>query len=137
VHATPNLVIFPLHKGTSHGETVYYVITESSDPQYANTLGVNPSPKLANAKGTPAVQMVTGTVDTLIDFPATVTFGLAREIAPGGPTGFPPADGASPPAMGEPDYSPLIELPNGTVLNAPQIANDTGHADKVVSQICP
>jgi hypothetical protein len=39
---------------------------------------------------------------------------------------------ADPGAFGEPGYSPLIELPDGTVLNAPQIANTTGHADKAV-----
>jgi hypothetical protein len=49
-----------------------------------------------------------------------------------GPTGFPPAV-AEPGAVGEEGYSPLIELPDGTILNAPQIANDTGQADKVVS----
>jgi hypothetical protein len=49
-----------------------------------------------------------------------------------GPTGFPPAT-AQPGAIGRPGYSPLIELPNGTVENAPQIANASGQADKVVS----
>src|SRR5919202_7012549 len=44
-----------------------------------------------------------------------------------------PAGAMASGAVGEPGYSPLIELPDGTVLNAPQIANATGQADKVVS----
>ncbi len=39
---------------------------------------------------------------------------------------------AEPGAVGEPGYSPLIELPDGSILNAPQIVNDTGQADKIV-----
>jgi hypothetical protein len=35
--------------------------------------------------------------------------------------------------VGGPGYSPLIQLPDGVVLNAPQVANNTGQANKVVS----
>jgi len=52
-----------------------------------------------------------------------------------GPTGFPPA-AAQPGAVGEPGYSPLVQVvfrDKTVVLNAPQIANATGQADKVVS----
>ena len=52
-----------------------------------------------------------------------------RSVTPG-PTGFPPADfhvGAE----GEPGYSPYVQLPDGTILNAPIIANESGRADKV------
>jgi hypothetical protein len=34
--------------------------------------------------------------------------------------------------VGDRGYSPLVQLPDGTVLNAPQVANGTGRADKVV-----
>jgi hypothetical protein len=34
--------------------------------------------------------------------------------------------------VGNPGYTPLIQLPDGAVLNAPQIANSTGHADKAL-----
>ena len=34
--------------------------------------------------------------------------------------------------MGNPGYTPLIQLPDGAVLNAPQIANATGRADKAL-----
>ena len=85
--------------------------------------------KLANAAGTPAIQNVT-MKNGVIDFPATVNFAPTRVLQPG-PNGFPPAK-ASPPSVGNPGYSPLIRLPSGIVINAPQIANDTGHADKAL-----
>jgi hypothetical protein len=49
-----------------------------------------------------------------------------------GPQGFPPA-AAQPGAVGEQGYSPLIQLPSGVIVNAPQIANGTGQADKLIS----
>ena len=45
-------------------------------------------------------------------------------------TGFPPAQ-AEPGAVGEPGYSPLIQMPDGTIRNATHVANDSGQADKV------
>ena len=63
-------------------------------------------------------------------FPATVDFSPDHVIVPG-PKGFPPAE-AAPGAVGNPGYTPLIQLPDGAVLNAPQIANATGRADKAL-----
>ncbi|MGE5094588.1 MAG: hypothetical protein ACM3SO_05580 [Betaproteobacteria bacterium] len=120
----------PLYRGTSHGRTVYYVILDSSDGNDADALGVNKSSKLANARGTAAVQRA-AIVNGTIDFPASVDFSANRVVSPG-PTGFPPA-AAEPGSVGEPGYSPLIQLPNGIVRNAPQVANDSGSHDKVVS----
>lgn len=121
---------FPLYRGTSHGQTVWYILLDSSDGNDADARGINHAQKVDNARGTAAVQKVT-IVDGIIDFPATVDFSPVRTVVPG-PQGFPP-DVAEPGAVGETGYSPLIELPNGIILNAPQIANDTGRADKVVS----
>ena len=120
----------PLLRGTSGGRTVWYVVLDASTSDAAATYGANRSNKLANARGTAAVQKVS-VRNGVIHFPATVDFSPTRDVAPG-PTGFPPAV-ASPGAMANPGYSPLIELPDGTVLNAPQIANGTGHADKAVA----
>lgn len=61
---------------------------------------------------------------------AGVDFGPTRVVVPG-PTGFPPAT-ATPGAVGLPGYSPLVQLPDGTVINAPQVANGTGRADKLL-----
>src|SRR5262249_21948298 len=123
-------VTLPIHRGTSHGQTVWYVITDSSKEADARARGVNFAPKLANVAGTSAVQVVTMNGD-VIDFPATVTFGQQRKVVPGSTT-FPPAE-AVPGSTGESAYSPLIQLPDGTILNASQIANDSGRGDKAVA----
>jgi hypothetical protein len=119
----------PLFRGTSQGRTVWYVILDSSDGNDADRLRVNRASKLANAAGTSAVQKVS-VVNGVIDFPKTVDFRPQRVVVPG-PSGFPPAV-AEPGAVGEFGYSPLIQMPDGTIRNAPHIANDTGRADKAV-----
>jgi hypothetical protein len=123
-------VTLPLHRGTSGGHDVWFVVLDASTSNGAAAWGANRSNKLDNARSTAAVQSVTMT-GGVIDFPATVDFAPERRVAPG-PTGFPPAI-AEPGAVGEPGYSPLIELPDGTILNAPQVANDTGAADKALA----
>src|SRR5208337_1596946 len=73
----------------------------------------------------------------------TVDFGLTHVLVPG-PNGFPPAEFAAG-AAGDAKYSPLVQivarregradLPvpgSGIVLNAPQVANDSGRSDSVV-----
>jgi hypothetical protein len=126
-------VTFPLHQGISGGKPVYYVITDASDGSVAQALGVNTSQKLANAANTAAVEKVSVKPDGTVVFPATVNFSPTPSFAlTPGPAGFPPAV-ANPPAVGDPGYSPLIQLPNGVVENAPQVANDTGQANKVIS----
>jgi hypothetical protein len=123
-------VTLPLHQGTSHGKTVWFVVLDASDGDAAKAWGANVAQKLANARGTDAVQHVTVN-HGVVDFPATVRFEQDRV----GPRSFPPAPGDpfQPGAVGEDGYSPLIQLPDGTVLNAPQIANASGQADKVVT----
>jgi len=123
-------VTLPLYRGVSQGRPVWYVVLDASTSNAASKYGVNRSNKLANAKGTAAVQKASST-GGMLNFPASVDFSPARVVVPG-PTGFPPA-AASPGAVGEAGYSPLIELSDGTVLDAPQLANASGQADKIVS----
>jgi hypothetical protein len=123
-------VTLPLFEGRKAGQTIWYVVIDSSNQADASQRGVNFSPKLANAKGTQAVQKVT-LVNGLVEFMATVNFAPTHSVVPG-PTGFPPLS-ANPGSTGEPGYTPLIELPDGTVLNAPQIANPSGTHDKVIA----
>ena len=141
VEHTDGTVTLPLHRGTSHGQTVYYVVLDTSNGNLSQSLGANTSQKLANARGTSAVQKA-GVSNSVVDFPATVDFSPTRQIAGTPGTGFPPTV-AQPGAVGEAGYSPLIELPDGTVENAPQLARDangdgridlfTEAADKVVA----
>jgi hypothetical protein len=124
-------VTLPLYRGTSSGKTVWYILLDSSDGADAHAKGINRSQKLAHARGTTAAQKVT--VDRgAIDFPGTVDFAFGTRTVVAGPNGFPPA-AASPAAKGDDRYSPLIELPGGVVENAPQVANGSGRAAKVVS----
>src|SRR6516225_1092475 len=61
-------VTFPLHKGTSNGQPVYYVVTDTSDGSVSQSLGVNTSQKLANAANTTGVQKVSVNPDGTIVF---------------------------------------------------------------------
>ena len=141
-NADQSVATLPLFRGTSHGLTVWYTVADSSDERDAEARGVNLSAKLRHLVGTAAVQTVR-LVDGVVDFPATVHFGLGRVVTPG-PTGFPPAQ-ARPGSVGETAaetgtvaYTPYIQLPNGIILNAPHVATTdaagiTRTADKVVS----
>lgn len=118
-----------LRVGSVRGAEATYVVTESSSRADAARRGVTWSPKLANARDSGAVQhgrFVRGVlvVDAGVDFAPT------RVVVPG-PGGFPPVS-AQPGAIGRPGYSPLVQLPDGTVINAPQVANATGRADKLI-----
>jgi hypothetical protein len=124
-------VTLPLHHGRSGTQDVWFIVTEASDSGHAQKWHSSVSQKLANAKGTAAVQKVSVASDGTIIFPATVDFSPTHVIA-GGPTGFPPV-AAAPGAVGLPGYSPLVQLPDGAVLNAPQLSNSSGTADKVVA----
>jgi hypothetical protein len=115
-------VTLPLHRGTSHGQPVLYIITDTNDGSRAQQLGVNRPQKLANAANSGAVQSVSLNSDGSVNFPATVNFSAQPRVVVPGPAGFPPQQ-AQPSAIGEPGYSPLIQLPDGTVENAPQVAN--------------
>jgi len=123
-------VTFPLRQGTADGHTVYYVITDASDRTLAQNLGVNYTPKLANAAGTSAVQVSSSSDPASISVPAGVDFSPTHVLVAGS-TGFPPL-AAAPGAVGNGGYSPLVQLPTGVVVNAPQIGDgaNTNGADK-------
>ena len=120
----------PLRRGTAAGHLVYYVITDASDQTLAMQLGVNFTPKLANVAGTSAVQLSSSTHPTSIIVPAGVDFSPMHVLV-AGPGGFPPS-AAAPGAVGNQGYSPLVQLPNGMVINAPQIGDgmSTDSSDK-------
>jgi hypothetical protein len=65
-------VVLPLNRGTSNGQTVWYVVLVSSDGNDAQNRGVSRAQKLANAAGTVAVQKVK-MVNGVIDFPRRLT----------------------------------------------------------------
>jgi hypothetical protein len=133
VEGAGDVVTLPLHRGTSNGQAVYYVVLDTSSDSLADSLGVNRSQKLANAANTQAVQQVSVGADGVIDFPGTVDFTPVRQVTGTPASGFPPVDPTRPGAIADAQYSPLIQLPDGTIVNAPHVANASGRADKVVS----
>ena len=122
---------FPLRHGvTTDGRDLWFVIIDASNSNAAATYGVNKSNKLQNVSGTTAVMPVTEKNGTWV-FPATVDFSPNRVVVGTPGTGFPPVE-VHAGSVGEAGYTPLIQLPDGTILNAPQVANATGLHDKVV-----
>jgi hypothetical protein len=132
----------PLFQGEApHLGRVWFILTESSNLADAERLGINWSPKLANALGTPAVQSATledggghsqfGR-DSDVGFSAGVNFSGQRLVVPG-PDLFPvdPATHAGP--VGQQGYSPLFTFGDGVVFNGAEVANRTGVHPKVLS----
>lgn len=133
IDADAGTVTLPLQQGRmSDGKTVWYVLTDTSDLATARRLGLNWSPKLANA---PQDAMRTATMDDdgNLEFDqGTVDFSPDRVVVPGeGPDFFPPAQ-AQPGSVGDDAYSPLVSVTNaaGTVLNASVVAFDVD-ADEI------
>ena len=123
----------PLYTGTGpSGERVHYILTEASDYTAARRLGVNYAPKLANGAGTGGDQQVTVERGRL-RFKGAVDFSPERVLT-AGPAGspFPPA-AAQPGAVADGEWSSLVVLPSGIVLNAQVVANATGLHDRVIS----
>lgn len=121
---------FPLRHGrTEAGARFDYIVIEASTSNAADRFGVNVVNKLRNAgAGAQRGRFVGGSlvVESGVDFAPV----HAVQGTPG--TGFPPVV-ATPGSVGAPGYSPLVRLPDGSVINAPQVANATGRHDKVVS----
>lgn len=124
-------VSLPLREGRVGTRTVWYVITDASTGDAADRFGSARAQKLANARGSGAVQRASFERDGLLHFAATVDFRPERVVVPTPGLGFPPLE-ARPGAVAETGYSPLVRLPDGTILNAPHVANDTGRADKAL-----
>ncbi len=125
-------VTLPVYKGTGpSGQPTYYIITEASDFSIAKMMGVNYSPKLAYGKDTEGIQKVT-MENGVIKFAGDVDFKPERVLVAGTfPKTIPPAT-AQPGAVGDANYSPLVQLPDGLILNTPIVANSTGNHDHLV-----
>jgi len=130
-------VTLPIYKGDWQGNRVWFVLTDTSSLTEASRLGINWSPKLANALGTAAVQDATLSGQQLsrtsvVHFSGTVDFSGQRVVIPG-PTYFPVLPGTHAGPVGDANYSPLFSFGNGVVYNGAQIANDSGVHPKVLS----
>lgn len=126
-------VTLPLYQGIGPaGGPTYYILTDASDFDVAKLMGLNFAPKLVHGRGSAGSQAVT-LENGMIKFKGDVDFSAERSVAAGPfPMTFPPAM-AQPGATGDAQYSPLIVLPSGSVLNASIVANATGVHDHLKS----
>jgi hypothetical protein len=125
-------VTLPLFRGLdSSGESVYYILTDTSDFAFARALGINYAPKLREAAGSPGAQTAT-IKDGLITFKGKVDFSPVYKVVAGSTSPFPPAV-ANPGAVADADWSSIVVLPSGIVINAQIVDNKTGTHDRLVS----
>jgi len=132
---------FPMFRGLDpSGNSVDYVITEASDAEVAELMGIIYSPRMAVAAGSPGTQSVT--LDNgIMQFAGAVDFSPTRSVTPGDPTiigspneltrsSFPPAE-VNPGAIADAEWSSYAILPSGLVFNAQLVANATGIHDRI------
>lgn len=121
---------FPVHQAqTPDGAIAWFVVVEASTSGAAEDWDVEAVGKLRNV-GRAAT--MTGRLDrAVLQVAGTVDFSPDRVVQGTAGTGFPPTL-AVPGSVADASYSPLVRLPDGAVLNAPQVANATGRHDKVV-----
>jgi hypothetical protein len=123
-------VTLPLFRGLDpKGESVYYILTDASDFEFAKALGINYAPKLRKAAGSPGAQTAT-IKDGLITFKGNVDFSPVYKVVPGSPDPFPPAV-ADPGAVADAQWSSIVVLPSGIVINAQVVHNKTGSHDRL------
>lgn len=115
----------------------YYVITEASDSNLANELGVIFSPRMAEAIGSGGEQNSEWTEDGRLIFEGSVDFSPTRSLVPGAASadgalvGFPPAE-VNPGAVADANWSSYVVLPDSNiVINAQLVANSTGIHDRI------
>ena len=156
IDASAGTVTLPLREGRmTSGESVWYLLLDSSDGATSERMGINFSDKLSNAGSGGAVRTATLSSDGKIVFAAgRVNFAPARKVQPGPENELFPPTQATPGSVGDEDCTPLMRVgsDHGTIFNAPVLAfdvdadtlnrfcaSDADHAvvhDKVV-RICP
>ena len=121
-------ITLPLYKGrvSSTNQTVWYILTDTTDRENAAALGLNFSAKLVySAVSSNAVRTATIQPDTTLLFDAgTVDFSPDRVVTPGPAPNFFPPTVAKAGSVGDANYSPLVRITNagGHIYNAPIIA---------------
>jgi hypothetical protein len=119
----------PLHEGRGpSGHQVWFVVIEASNSATADKWNVEVVNKLANVGGAAQSGRL---VNRQLTFEGSVDFKPVRSVQ-GSATGFPPL-AANPGSIGDAEYSPVVRLADGSVINAPQVANTSGVHDKVVA----
>jgi hypothetical protein len=125
INMNESTITLPLYQGhiRGGGETVWYVLTDTTDKGNADALGLNWSPKLAYSA--PGARIATLAPNATLEFHSgTVDFSPEHRVTPGNSSNpFPPSE-AQPGSIGDSDYSPLVLVENsgGHIYNAPIVA---------------
>jgi len=120
-------ITIPLYLGhlKGSGKNVWYVLTDVDDSNVAAELGLNFSAKLTFASHSARTGNLDANGNIVFDA-GTVNFKPERKIIPG-PAGheFPPTF-ATPGAIGDANYGPLVQIVNAAnvIYNAPMVAFD-------------
>ena len=124
-------VTLPLFRGLSpQGDPVDYIITESSDFDVAKKMGLNYSPKMKYAAG--AGSQTVGFDGGVMRFKGSVDFSPERMVVPGLLSPFPPRV-AKPGGVADAQWSSMVVMPSGDVLNVQVMHNASGTHDRVKS----
>jgi len=124
----------PLYLGHDQdGKNVWFILTDTTDQDNADALGLNFSAKLAYADVGRAARDAWLQPDASLVFDdGAVDFSPVRTLVPGdAPNAFPPKV-ATPGSVGDANYTPYIRLVNapGTpIYNAPVVAYDVSAED--------
>ena len=117
----------PLYRGhLKDGRNFWYILTDTTDKDNAESLGLNHSAKLAYSQIDRGVRKGRLTREGLVVRSGSVDFRPERKVVPGtGPDAFPPSVG-QPGSVGSANYTPLVRIRNagGHIYNAPVIAFD-------------
>jgi hypothetical protein len=122
-------VVLPLQAGAAADVPAWFVLLETSDAEDARRRGILHVPRLAELRGTAAVQRGRFEGDRLL-VESGVDFAPERRVVAGAADAFPPSS-AAPGAVGRDGYSPFVEFPDGIVRNVPLVADAAGQADRV------
>jgi hypothetical protein len=117
----------PLRKGRLRsGETVWFVITDTTDENLANLHGLVYSPKLAYGQTGRAAREATIAADGAFVFETgKVDFSPEHKVVAGAAPNFFPPKSFQPGSVGDADYSPLVHIKNAAkdvIFNAPMLA---------------
>ena len=131
-------ITLPLYEGRlkETGESVWYIITDTTDSEVAQALGLNHAAKLSFADNIRGVRIAETSFDgTLLFHWGAVDFSPVHSVVPGNaedPTApaFPPLS-FQPGAVGDELYSPLVKIitAGDHIYNAPMVAFDTDAED--------
>jgi hypothetical protein len=132
-------VTLPLKKGKmKSGESVWYVITDTSDKGISELLGVNYAPKLIFTDLDRGVRRATIQSNGIVEFErGNVNFAPKLSITPGDAPNFFPPKKMQPGSVGDNYYSPLFKTTNGNsnvIYNAPVVAFNAD--EKTLNQYC-